>query len=128
MLTGLPPFFHGTCFLFQLINSRAQFPDTENTDIMYRRILQDPLRFPDEIGAEARSILSGLLTRDASQRLGVRGAESIKSHPFFSRYIDWLLLMQKKIKPPFKPSVVRLRFSFCVHPVHVGVILTLLPC
>jgi hypothetical protein len=75
---------------------------------MYRRILQDPLRFPDEIGGEARSILSGLLTRDASQRLGVRGAESIKSHPFFSRHIDWLLLMQKKIKPPFKPSVVRL--------------------
>lgn len=87
-------------------------PNVENTDIMYRRILQDPLRFPDEIGGEARSILSGLLTRDASQRLGVRGAESIKSHPFFSRHIDWLLLMQKKIKPPFKPSVVRPRFLF----------------
>jgi len=87
MLTGLPPFFH------------------ENTDIMYRRILQDPLRFPEEIGSEARSILSGLLTRDSSQRLGMRGAENIKSHFFFSRHIDWLLLMQKKIKPPFKPSV-----------------------
>lgn len=73
---------------------------------MYRRILQDPLRFPDEIGGEARSILTGLLTRDASQRLGVRGAESIKSHPFFSRHIDWLRLMQKKIQPPFRPSVV----------------------
>lgn len=87
MLTGLPPFFH------------------ENTDIMYRRILQDPLRFPDEVGGEARSILSGLLTRDASQRLGVRGAQSIKEHPFFARHIDWGLLAAKKIQPPFKPSV-----------------------
>ncbi|KAF8315706.1 AGC/Akt protein kinase [Clavulina sp. PMI_390] len=87
MLTGLPPFFH------------------ENTDTMYRRILQDPLRFPDEIGADARSILTGLLTREAAQRLGVRGAESIKTHPFFARHIDWLRLMQKKIQPPFRPSV-----------------------
>lgn len=78
---------------------------------MYRRILQDPLRFPDEIGGEARSILTGLLTRDASQRLGVRGAESIKSHPFFSRHVDWLRLMQKKIQPPFRPSVVSLSVS-----------------
>lgn len=82
---------------------------------MYRRILQDPLRFPDDVSAEARDVLSGLLTRDASQRLGSRGAETIKRHPFFSRHLDWGLLAAKKIQPPFKPSVVSvcIQESFC---------------
>ena len=42
MLTGLPPFYD------------------ENTNEMYRKILQDELRFPEEVGNEARSLLSGV--------------------------------------------------------------------
>lgn len=73
---------------------------------MYRKILQDPLRFGDEVGTDARSILTGLLTRDPAQRLGVNGAMDIKRHVFFSKHVDFERLMQKKIQPPFKPSVV----------------------
>lgn len=69
------------------------------------QILTDPLRFGDEISPDARSLLTGLLTRDPQQRLGVTGAESIRTHPFFAKHIDFGLLMQKKIQPPFKPSV-----------------------
>ncbi|KAI0643118.1 AGC/Akt protein kinase [Trametes meyenii] len=87
MLSGLPPFYD------------------ENTDVMYQKILHDPLVFGDDIGAEARSILTGLLTRDPTQRLGVNGAEEIRSHPFFANHIDFQKLIQKKIQPPFKPSV-----------------------
>ena len=72
---------------------------------MYQKILHDPLVFGDDIGSEARSILTGLLTRDPTQRLGVNGAEEIKSHPFFANHIDFQKLIQKKIQPPFKPSV-----------------------
>ncbi|RPD54640.1 AGC/Akt protein kinase [Lentinus tigrinus ALCF2SS1-7] len=87
MLSGLPPFYD------------------ENTDVMYQKILNDPLVFGDDIGAEARSILTGLLTRDPTQRLGVNGAEEIRTHPFFANHIDFQKLIQKKIQPPFKPSV-----------------------
>jgi serum/glucocorticoid-regulated kinase 2 len=87
MLTGLPPFYD------------------ENTNEMYRKILSDPLRFPDEVGPEARSLLTKLLDRDPSRRLGVNGAQEIKDHPFFARHIDFKKLLQKKIPPPFKPSV-----------------------
>lgn len=87
MLSGLPPFY------------------SENTNEMYQKILSDPLRFGDEISPDARSLLTGLLTRDPQQRLGVTGAESIKSHPFFAKHIDFKKLMQKKIQPPFKPNV-----------------------
>ena len=72
---------------------------------MYEKILQDPLTFGPDIGAEAMSILKGLLTRDPTKRLGVNGAQEIKEHPFFKNHIDFKLLAQKRIHPPFKPSV-----------------------
>jgi serum/glucocorticoid-regulated kinase 2 len=72
---------------------------------MYKKILHNPLVFGDEISPLARSILTGLLNRDPSQRLGVNGAEEIKRHPFFAQHIDFERLLQKKIQPPFKPSV-----------------------
>ncbi|KAG9046592.1 hypothetical protein FS837_004011 [Tulasnella sp. UAMH 9824] len=87
MMTGLPPFYD------------------ENVNTMYQRILHDPLRFPEDMPSEARSIMTSLLLRDPSRRLGNRGAEEIKAHPFFARHIDWERLIHKKITPPFKPSV-----------------------
>ena len=57
------------------------------------------------MGHDARNLLTGLLTRDPAQRLGVNGPEEIKKHPFFSKAIDWKKLYDKKIQPPFKPSV-----------------------
>ncbi|KAG2180623.1 hypothetical protein INT44_003630 [Umbelopsis vinacea] len=86
MLTGLPPFYD------------------ENTNEMYRKILQDELRFPDEVSESARDLLRGLLNRDPNERLGNFGTQHIKNHPFFAS-MDWRKLMAKKVQPPFKPSV-----------------------
>lgn len=69
------------------------------------QILSDPLKFGDEFTPEARSILTGLLTRDPAQRLGANGAQDIKRHPFFANNIDFKKLMAKAYKPPFKPNV-----------------------
>ena len=52
---------------------------------MYQKILTDPLMFGPDIGTEARSILTSLLNRDPTRRLGVNGAEEIKKHPFFAK-------------------------------------------
>jgi len=87
MLAGLPPFYD------------------EVTDKMYEKILNDPLRFGEEFSPEACSILTGLLNRDPTRRLGIKGADEIKRHPFFHKHIDFKLLAAKKIQPPFKPSV-----------------------
>ena len=72
---------------------------------MYEKILNDPLVFGEEFAPEAQSILTALLNRDPTRRLGVKGAEEIKRHPFFHKHIDFKLLAKKKIHPPFKPSV-----------------------
>jgi len=87
MMTGLPPFYD------------------ENVNTMYQRILTDPLNFPSDMPSEARSVMTGLLQRDPSRRLGANGGEEIKRHPFFAKYVDWTRLLAKKIQPPFKPSV-----------------------
>ncbi|KAJ7768354.1 kinase-like domain-containing protein [Mycena metata] len=87
MMTGLPPFYD------------------ENVNTMYQRILTDPLNFPLDMPSEARSVMTGLLQRDPSKRLGAHGSEEIKKHPFFAKYIDWNRLLAKKYPTPFKPSV-----------------------
>ncbi|KAK0556894.1 Serine/threonine-protein kinase [Tilletia horrida] len=89
MLTGLPPFY------------------SEDVNVMYTRILQDPLRFGEEVKPDARDLLVQLLERDPRKRLGsqANGAQLIKAHPFFSKHIDWELLLAKKVQPPFKPAV-----------------------
>ena len=42
MMTGLPPFYD------------------ENTNEMYRKILQDELRFPDDMSSDAKHLLRGV--------------------------------------------------------------------
>ncbi|KAI5816912.1 kinase-like domain-containing protein [Pyronema omphalodes] len=86
MLTGLPPFYD------------------ENTNDMYKKILQDPLSFPPDMDPNAKSLLIRLLDRDPAKRLGANGAAEIKSHRFFET-IDWRKLLQKKIQPTFRPNV-----------------------
>lgn len=46
MMTGLPPFYD------------------ENTNEMYRKILQDELRFPEDMSANAKSLLRGVRNLD----------------------------------------------------------------
>lgn len=89
MLTGLPPFYD------------------ENTNEMYRKILEEPLKFPgsDIVPPAARDLLSRLLDRDPQRRLGANGAAEIKSHHFFTN-IDWRKLLQRKYEPSFRPNVV----------------------
>lgn len=88
MLTGLPPFYD------------------ENTNEMYRKILSEPLHFPshDIVPPAAKDLLTKLLNRNPTERLGANGSAEIKAHPFFHA-IDWRKLLQRKYEPTFKPNV-----------------------
>lgn len=91
MLTGLPPFYD------------------ENTNEMYRKILNEPLHFPSDkrvMPDTARDLLEKLLDRNGDRRLGANGAAEIKAHKFFDK-IDWRKLLERKYDPVFKPNVVR---------------------
>lgn len=86
MLTGLPPYYD------------------EDVPKMYKKILQEPLRFPDGFDRDAKDLLIGLLSRDPKRRLGYNGAEEIKRHPFFCQ-LSWKRLLMKGYIPPYKPPV-----------------------
>lgn len=87
MMTGLPPYYD------------------EDVPKMYKKILQEPLRFPDGFDKDAKDLLIGLLSRDPKRRLGFNGADEIKSHPFFSQ-LSWKRLWMKGYIPPYKPPVM----------------------
>lgn len=85
MLTGLPPFYD------------------QDVPTMYRKILQNPLKFPPFLEkTDAQDLLTQLLQKDPANRLS--DAQQIKNHRFF-KDIDWVKLLNKAYLPPFKPKV-----------------------
>lgn len=89
MMYGLPPFY------------------SRDVAEMYDNILHKPLRLRHHISPSARNLLEGLLQKDKTLRLGSGQGDHaiIMGHPFF-RSIDWDLLYQKKLEPPFNPNVM----------------------
>lgn len=63
---------------------------------------------PDNLSSEAQSLLRALFKRNPQNRLGAgpNGIEDIKNHEFFAT-IDFKLLVEKKVRPPFIPAVSR---------------------
>lgn len=109
MLTGLPPWY------------------TTDRQKLFERLRRATLKFPFYVSRPAASLIQGMLTRDpstyfpqsslsethsltqilffcgfADERLGARGVEEIKAHPFFAT-VDWVALYERRITPPFNP-------------------------
>ena len=91
MLIGVTPFFNKTrsVLMSKIKHSRIVFPDRRT----YR------IEYSDEIV----DLISKLLKKDKSKRLGSEGdAQEILAHPFFAD-IDMAALESFEIEPPFKP-------------------------
>jgi len=90
MLSGLPPFY------------------SENTNLMYKKILYSTIVFEDPALADpnVQDFIEKLLVRTPSARLGAGegGADAIKSHPYFAN-ISWTKLAARSVTPPWKPEV-----------------------
>lgn len=57
---------------------------------------------PPEWSLESVDLINGLLQRKEELRLGSKGIDKIKEHPWF-KDIDWDMLLAQKIPPPFVP-------------------------
>lgn len=86
MLTGLPPFY------------------SRNSLELYDCIKNGEVDFPDWLRGEARDLISQLLRKDPSQRLGggPGDSEELKQHEWFAD-IDWDSLFHRQLEPPFTP-------------------------
>ncbi|RKP02191.1 hypothetical protein CXG81DRAFT_11038 [Caulochytrium protostelioides] len=87
MTTGLPPFF------------------SENTNMMFKKILHAEVTYPASFPPGAKAFVQGLLTRDPRHRLGTVGGSHEVMHHSYMADIDWNRLEQRQIQPPFKPAV-----------------------
>ncbi|KAH3891888.1 hypothetical protein DPMN_015998 [Dreissena polymorpha] len=88
MLTGAPPF------------------TGENRKKTIDKVLKAKLSLPPYLTNDARGLIKKLLRKQPHERLGggKDDATSIKAHSFF-RHIDWNDLINRKVEPPFKPSL-----------------------
>ncbi|GAA6069152.1 protein kinase C epsilon type, partial [Tachysurus ichikawai] len=93
--------------MYEMMAGQPPF-EADNEDDLFESILHDDVLYPVWLSKEAVSILKAFMTKSPNKRLGCvvsQGLEeAIKVHPFF-REIDWVLLEQRKIKPPFKPRI-----------------------
>jgi len=86
LLTGLPPWY------------------TTDRKKLFQRIKLAPLTFPELVPQQAKSLISGMMNRNPSARLG-NEIETLKSHEFF-KGLDWDALYHKKIEAPYKPCAM----------------------
>ncbi|KAM7385224.1 hypothetical protein PAMP_001318 [Pampus punctatissimus] len=93
--------------MYEMMAGQPPF-EADNEDDLFESILHDDVLYPVWLSKEAVSILKAFMTKNPNKRLGCVVAqgleEAIKLHAFF-REIDWMLLEQRKIRPPFKPRI-----------------------
>ncbi|CAL4170977.1 unnamed protein product [Meganyctiphanes norvegica] len=92
--------------IFQMLVGDSPFSGN-NDDEIFTSIINDEVCYPRFLSLEAISIIRKLLQKNPDKRLGSskRGAEDIKIQNFF-RDMRWDELLQKKIKPPFRPNLI----------------------
>ncbi|XP_006831133.1 PREDICTED: serine/threonine-protein kinase N2 [Chrysochloris asiatica] len=91
--------------IYEMLVGESPFPGDDEEEV-FDSIVNDEVRYPRFLSTEAISIMRRLLRRNPERRLGAsdKDAEDVKKHPFF-RLIDWNSLMDKKVKPPFVPTI-----------------------
>ncbi|XP_048857321.1 rhodopsin kinase GRK1b [Brienomyrus brachyistius] len=94
--------------LFEMIAAKGPFRsrgDKVDNDEVTRRILSDPVSYPDSFSGECKDLCEGLLEKDPEMRLGFKNnsCEVLKDQPFFAE-ISWGRLEAGLLTPPFIPD------------------------
>ena len=99
LLYGNTPFYN--------IDKNRMFDLITNGSISYPKYIeiegeQKPRNY--KVSEDAKNLISKLLEKDPGNRLGRKGLDEIKKHPFFSG-INFEDLKKKKLKAHFKPTI-----------------------
>ncbi|TBU15177.1 serine/threonine kinase [Ordospora colligata] len=87
--------------LYEMICGDPPFYD-ESAEIVYHKILEAQVEFPHYVSSSARSLITGLLSKNRITRLGSRGIHEITDHLFFEG-INWDDAENRRMVPPFIP-------------------------
>ncbi|TSK17928.1 Serine/threonine-protein kinase N2 [Bagarius yarrelli] len=91
--------------IYEMLVGESPFPGDDEEEV-FDSIVNDEVRYPRFLSSEAIGIMRRLLRRNPERRLGSgeRDAEEVKKQPFF-RNMDWEALLQRKLPPPFVPTI-----------------------
>ncbi|KAL3893923.1 MAG: hypothetical protein SGCHY_005565, partial [Lobulomycetales sp.] len=91
--------------IFVMLAGRYPFHGEDENQIL-DAILDDSIEYPSNLPRETFSIISQLLNKNPSRRLGAGklDAEEVKRHPYFTG-ADWDAMLRKEITPPWKPTI-----------------------
>ncbi|KAG8299457.1 cAMP-dependent protein kinase catalytic subunit beta-like [Homalodisca vitripennis] len=98
--------------IFEMICGRSPFVSREPIRI-YEKILSNRYVFTPEALPDAKDLIKQLLQPNISLRIGSlkHGVKDIKDHPWF-RPIDWMMVLNRKMDPPFVPQVNKVGDNF----------------
>jgi serine/threonine protein kinase len=91
---------------FDLLTGSPPFTGNNHTKIQ-QNILKQKLQLPYFLGPDAKDLLTRLLRKDPSKRLGgttTKDLKTLKAHRFF-RKIDWKKLAKREVEPPIMPVI-----------------------
>uniref|UniRef100_A0A8C3G9M8 protein kinase C n=1 Tax=Cyclopterus lumpus TaxID=8103 RepID=A0A8C3G9M8_CYCLU len=91
--------------VYEMLVGESPFPGDDEEEV-FDSIVNDEVRYPRFLSTEAIGVMRRLLRRNPERRLGSgeKDAEDVKKQPFF-RGIDWEDLLQRKLPPPFVPTI-----------------------
>jgi len=92
--------------MYEMLTGQLPFQGENRKETM-SQILKAKLGMPDYLSLPAQSLLRALFKRNPVNRLGYgsEGVEDLKRHEFFAT-INWDDLKDRKVDPPFKPTIV----------------------
>ena len=91
---------------FDLLTGSPPFTGNNHTKIQ-QNILKQKLQLPYFLGPDAKDLLTRLLRKEPSKRLGgttTKDLKTLKAHRFF-RKIDWKKLEKREVEPPIMPVI-----------------------
>ena len=90
--------------IFELMTGRCPFMDSDPMKL-FTKILENPIPFPKNFDAEAKSLIRHLTNHDLSRRYGnmKKGVKDIKNHRFF-KGINWADIEKMKTPSPVIPE------------------------
>ena len=91
---------------FDLLTGSPPFTGNNHTKIQ-QNILKQKLQLPYFLGPDAKDLLTRLLRKDPSKRLGgttTKDLKTLRAHRFF-RKIDWKKLAKREVEPPIMPVI-----------------------
>ncbi|CAJ0958851.1 unnamed protein product, partial [Mesorhabditis belari] len=108
--------------MFEMMAGRSPFDfvsptgdqDMNTEDALFQTILEKQIRIPRNLSVKASQVLKGFLNKEPTERLGCcrdlsQALQDMQEHTFFKTFIDWEMLEQRQVPPPYNPNVTGMR-------------------